>query len=155
MLKSLFYLLFACFLFLTPDADGTIIHNKNVANLPPIIVYKEAQVLVQLSSKDFSFVGEGLTAKVYEIVESLKFKPNLTQNAAISLLMVMDDFGDKVEAFALQAASFFDVQLIKDLTLLTIRHYNEEIFAELTSNSKIILKQQTLETVQVLVKTEK
>ena len=140
--------------FLTPDADGTIIHNKNVANLPPIIVYKEAQVLVQLSSKDFSFVGEGLTAKVYEIAESLKFKPNLTQNAAISLLIVMDDFGDKVEAFALQAASFFDVQLIKDLTLLTIRHYNEEIFAELTSNSKIILKQQTLETVQVLMKIE-
>jgi aspartate kinase len=140
--------------FLSPVAEGTIIHNKSTAQLPPIIVYKEAQVLVQLSSRDFSFVGEGLTAKVYEIIEGLKFKPNLTQSAAISLLIVIDDYGDKVEAFALQAAAFFDVQLIKDLTLLTIRHYNEEIFNELTANCKIILKQQTLETVQVLLKLE-
>ncbi|MDQ3683590.1 MAG: aspartate kinase [Bacteroidota bacterium] len=140
--------------FLDPLVNGTVIHNRNSAQLPPIIVYKETQVLVQLSSKDFSFVGEGLTAKVYEIVESLKFKPNLTQNAAISLLIVMDDYGNKVEAFALQAATFFDVQLMKDLTLLTIRHYNEEIVNELTANCKIILKQQTLETVQVLLKID-
>ncbi|MFN2439181.1 MAG: aspartate kinase [Chitinophagaceae bacterium] len=131
--------------FLHPAEEGTIIHNKNTAQLPPIIVYKEAQVLVQLSSKDFSFVGEGLTAKV---------KPNLTQNAAISLLIVMDDYGDKAEAFALQAAAFFNVQLMKKLTLLTIRHYNDEIFNELTGNCKIILKQQTLETVQVLMRIE-
>jgi aspartate kinase len=98
---------------------------------------------VQLSSRDFSFVGEGLTAKIYEIAEKLKFKPNLTQNAAISLLVVMDDYGDKVENFALEVAEFFDVQLIKGLTLLTIRHYNKEIFDELTVNCKIILKQQT------------
>jgi len=140
--------------FLTPGAEGTIIYNKSTAQLPPIIVYKKAQALVQLSSRDFSFVGEGLTTKVYEIVENLKFKPNLTQNAAISLLMVMDDYGDKVEAFALQAAAFFDVQLMKDLTLLTIRHYNKEILNELTADCKIILKQQTLETVQVLLKLE-
>jgi len=137
--------------FLDPVAEGTIIHNKNTAQLPPIIVYKEAQILIQLSSKDFSFVGEGLTAKVYEILEGLKFKPNLTQNAAISLLMVMDDYGVKMETFALQTAEFFDVQLMKGLTLLTIRHYNEEIFNELTANCKIILKQQTPETVQVLM----
>ncbi len=137
--------------FLNPLAEGTIIHNKNTAQLPPIIVYKEAQVLVQLSSKDFSFVGEGLTAKVYEIAVGLKFKPNLTQNAAITLLIVMDDYGDKVEAFALQTAAFFDVQLMKNLTLLTIRHYSEKIYSELTANCKIILKQQTPETVQVLV----
>jgi aspartate kinase len=66
----------------------------------------------------------------------------------------MDDYSDKVEAFALQAASFFDVQLMKDLTLLTIRHYNSTIFNELTANCRIILKQQTLETVQVLMEIE-
>ncbi|HUC82679.1 MAG TPA: aspartate kinase, partial [Flavisolibacter sp.] len=68
--------------FLNPNEEGTCIHNQPVNNLPPIIVYKEGQALVQLSSKDFSFVGEGLTAEVYRIFEQLKFKPNLTQNAA-------------------------------------------------------------------------
>src|SRR5664279_5507159 len=44
--------------FLNPDAEGTIISNKNVHQLPPIIVLKQNQVLINLNSKDFSFVGE-------------------------------------------------------------------------------------------------
>jgi aspartate kinase len=39
--------------FLQPQMEGTIIHNKNVNHLPPIIVYKYNQVMLELSSKDF------------------------------------------------------------------------------------------------------
>src|SRR5688572_5780943 len=60
--------------FINPDDEGTCIHNNNVQELPPIIVYKADQALIELASKDFSFVGEGLTAEVYRIFESLKFK---------------------------------------------------------------------------------
>jgi aspartate kinase len=137
--------------FLHPTAEGTVIHNRNVNHLPPIIVYKENQVLAQLSSKDFSFVGEGLTAEVYRIFQSLKFRPNLTQNAAISLLCALDDRSDKVERFALAAAEHFDVQLLKNLTLLTIRHYNPDIVEELTIGKTILLRQQTAETIQMLM----
>lgn len=137
--------------FLNPNEEGTCIHNQPVNNLPPIIVYKEGQALVQLSSKDFSFVGEGLTAEVYRIFEQLKFKPNLTQNAAISLLCVLDDHPEKLEAFALNATSFFDVSVTKNLTLLTVRHYQKELVEKLTQGSKIVLQQQTPETVQLVL----
>jgi aspartate kinase len=137
--------------FLDPSAEGTLIHNRNVNHLPPIIVYKENQVLAQLSSKDFSFVEEGPTAEVYGIFQSLKFRPNLTQNAAISLLCVLDDRPEKIEGFALRAAERFDVQLQKNLTLLTIRHYNPIIMEELTKGKTILLRQQTPETVQMLM----
>ena len=137
--------------FIHPEEEGTYIHNKQIGNLPPIIVYKENQALVQLSSRDFSFVGEGLTAKVYNIFESLKFKPNLTQNAAISLLCVVDNQSDKVENFALRTSDFFDVQVQKDLTLLTIRHYNDTILQQLCGTRDVLLKQQTPETIQVLL----
>jgi aspartate kinase len=137
--------------FLDPTANGTVIHNRNVDHLPPIIVYKDKQVLAQLSSKDYSFVGEGLTAEVYRIFQSLKFRPNLTQNAAISLMCVLDDRADKIESFGLKAAEHFDVQLQKNLMLLTIRHYNPEIVAELTNGKTILLRQQTPETVQMLM----
>lgn len=136
--------------FLHPDAEGTVIHNSKVSNLPPIIVYKEKQVLVQLNSKDYSFVEEGLTTEMYRIFETLKFKPNLTQNAAISLLCVVDDKQDKVEQLALKASANFDAIVTKDLCLLTIRHYNEDIINELVKN-KVLLRQQTPETVQVLM----
>lgn len=138
--------------FLNPDEEGTCIHNQPLKNLPPIIVYKADQVLLQLSSKDFSFVGEGLTAEVYRIFESINFKPNLTQNAAISLLCVVDDRADKVEAFALKAAEHFEVSVIRELMLLTVRHYQKELVNRLTEGYKIVLQQQTPETVQLVLK---
>jgi aspartate kinase len=137
--------------FLHPDEEGTCIQSKNFNHLPPIIVYKHKQVLVELRSKDYSFVGEGLNAEVNKIFQSLKFKPNLIQSAAISLLCVVDDYSDKVEEFALKASVFFDVRVSKDLTLLTIRHYNEQILSELVSN-QVVLRQQTPETIQVVMK---
>ncbi len=137
--------------FLNPEDEGTIIHNNKLRQLPPIIVHKHQQVLVELNSKDFSFVGEGLTAELYRIFEKIKFKPNLTQNAAISLLCVVDDHAEKVDALAAHASQWFDVSVKKGLKLLTIRHYNEAILAELCGGSEIILRQQTPETIQVLL----
>ena len=138
--------------FVNTADEGTCIQGKNFNHLPPIIVYKHKQVLVQLKSKDFSFVGEGLTAEVDEIFHSIKFRPNLIQTAAISILCVVDDYSDKVQEFALKASQSFDVTVSKDLTLLTIRHYNEEILSELVGNQQTVLRQQTPETIQVLMK---
>lgn len=140
--------------FIHPDEEGTCIHNRRPTNLPPIIVYKHKQVLIKLSSKDFSFVGEGLTAEVYQIFESLKFKPNLIQSTAISLLCVADDRPEKVQAFALAAGAHFDVSVSKDLTLLTVRHFKKEVVEKLTGERKIVLQQQTPETVQLLLETK-
>jgi aspartate kinase len=140
--------------FLHPEEPGTCIHNKNINHLPPVIVYKQNQVMVQLSSKDFSFVGEGLTAELYKIFEEIKFKPNLTQNGAISLLCVVDGHAEKINELALEAAKLFDVQITKGLTLLTIRHYNESLVKELCGEGKIVLKQQTPDTIQVLIRNK-
>jgi aspartate kinase len=137
--------------FIEPGSEGTVIHNKNIGDLPPIIVYKHNQVLVQLNSRDYSFVSEGLTTELYRIFEIIKAKPNLTQNAAVSLLCVVDDHPEKIDQLAHEASKQFDVQVTRNLTLLTIRHYNYELLGALTSNCTIILQQQTPETVQVLM----
>jgi aspartate kinase len=137
--------------FLAPREEGTVIHNKSAFNLPPIIVYKERQALVQVTSKDFSFVGEGLNATVYKIFDSLKFKPNLTQTAAISLLCLVDEHPEKLEALALKTSEAFDVSVTKQLLLLTIRHYTKEVVEKLTGNYEIVLQQQTPETVQLVL----
>ena len=137
--------------FLQPDMPGTIISCKAVHHLPPVIVVKEQQVLLELSSKDFSFVGEEYVSRLYEIFAQIKIRPNLMQNGAISLLCCLDDRPDKIEKIALAAAEIFDVQVKKDLTLLTIRHYTREKFDELTKGKTILLTQRTKETVQALM----
>jgi aspartate kinase len=138
--------------FINTSAKGTLIHNMASEKLQPIIVYKESQVMVKLTSVDYSFVSESLSTELYSIFEKLKFKPNLTQNTSISLLIVMDDFSDKVDELASMAAQDFNVDIERNLLLLTIRHYNESIMKELIHSKLIVLKQQTPETVQVLMK---
>jgi aspartate kinase len=48
--------------------------------------------------------------------------------------------------------NFFDVQVEKNCSLLTIRHYNEAIIEELTRGRTQLLTQKTMDTIQVLMK---
>lgn len=137
--------------FLDPSLPGTVIHNNPVHHLPPVIVLKEKQALLEMSSRDFSFVGEHHTGQLYQLFEKLHIKPNLTQNGAISFLCVLDDRPEKIEKLALNASAFLDVQVKKGLSLLTVRHYTKEVFEKLTEGKKILLRQQTPETIQMLL----
>jgi aspartate kinase len=138
--------------FLDKDLPGTTIHNRNTKGLPPIIVIKQNQVLVNLHSKDFSFVGEKPTGELYHLFSEIRVKPNLMQTGAVTLQVCLDDRSEKIERLALSASSIFDVQLEKGLTLLTIRHYDQATLDRLTGGKEILLKQQSPQTVQVLMK---
>lgn len=137
--------------FLEPSLPGTVIHNRTIKNLPPIIVIKEKQAMIELSSKDFSFIEEKPIADLFHLLEKLKIKPNMTQNAAISMICVFDDRPDKIEKLALAASDFFDINVTKGLTLLTVRHYTKDVYEKLTTGKKMLLQQITGETVQALL----
>ncbi len=136
--------------FIDPTLPGTIISSKPVKNLPPVIVLKENQVLVNLQTGDYSFVGEKPMSKLYELFEELNLKPNLIQTAAINVQLCLDDRSEKIELLAAKASEIFEVQIERNLTLLTIRHYNEALLSEMTTGRNIVLTQKTKETVQVL-----
>ncbi len=138
--------------FLNFRVQGTVISSKNDPHLPTIIVYKRRQALISLESKDFSFVEGNPVNTLYEILHRLNIKPNLTQNAAISLLICVDDFDEKIQEVAMQADDIFNVQLEKNLTLLTIRHYTENMIQKLTENKTIVLQQKTATTIQLLMR---
>ncbi len=137
--------------FLDPSLPGTVIHDKPVHQLPPIIVLKDKQAMIEMSSKDFSFIGEQHVGHLYHCFEKLHIKPNLTQNGAISFICVLDDRTEKIEKLALEASAFLDVQVTKGLSLLTIRHYTQQVFEKLTEGKTILLRQQTPETIQLLL----
>ena len=137
--------------FLDPDLPGTVIHNGQVSHLPPIIVLKEGQVMMEMSSRDFSFIGEQQVGRLYQLFGQRHLSPNLTQNGAITFIAVLDDRPEKIEELALAASEFLEVQVIRGLSLLTIRHYRRELIDMLTKGRSIILRQQTPETVQMLL----
>jgi aspartate kinase len=138
--------------FLNKDLPGTAIHSKTLKGLPPIIVLKENQALIQLHSKDFSFVGEKPVADLYQLLADSKIKPNLMQTGAVTIQVCLDNHTEKIEKLALAAAGIFEVQVEKGLTLLTIRHYNDAILQKMIAGNTVELMQKTPETVQVVMK---
>jgi aspartate kinase len=138
--------------FLDLRLEGTVITSKQSHQLPPIMVYKRNQALVTLQTTDFSFVEGKPINLLYEILEKLRIKPNLTQNGAITMIICIDDIPEKTEQLAILASSFFDVNLEKGLTLLTVRHYTAEYLQKKEANTEIIMEQRTSDTIQRLMK---
>ena len=139
--------------FLDKSLAGTVIHNRSRPSLPPIVVIKHEQVLMHLHSNDFSFVGEKLIGRLYHLFEEIKIEPRLIQTGAVTVHICMDDREDKIQKLALAASEFFEVTVEKNLRLLTIRHYKAEVLQNLTANMTVVLKQQSPETVQVLMRS--
>jgi aspartate kinase len=137
--------------FLDPRLPGTLIHAKHITGLPPIIVLKQNQVLIHLRSKDYSFVGEEGAARLYHLLSDLHIQANLIQSGAVILQVCADHNAEKIEKLALEAARFFDVQVEKGLTLLTVRHYKQDFLEKLIGGKKIVLQQWSPETVQTLM----
>jgi aspartate kinase len=138
--------------FLDLRLPGTVISNNQVHQMPPSIVYKRNQVLLKLQTIDFSFSEGKPTQHINDILNELRIKPNLSQNAAISLMICIDDIPEKTEQLAARASEIFEVQVQKNLTLLTIRHYTQEYIDRLTEKKEIVLEQKSQETIRLLMK---
>lgn len=139
--------------FLDPALPGTLIHDRPVRDLPPIIVLKRSQVLLHLQSRDFSFIG-GQTRLLYTLLETAHIQPNLVQHGAITVQLCVDDKGDRTARLTEAAAAHFDVSAEKGLTLLTIRHFDTDLLKALTAGGTQLLLQETPETVQVLLRQQ-
>lgn len=140
--------------FLDLRLQGTVITKQPNHHLPPMIVYKRGQALITLQTTDYSF-AEGKPVNVlYGILEKLRIKPNLSQNGAITLMICVDDIPGKTEQLALLAASFFNVNIQKGLTLLTVRHFTKEYLQVNDADNEIIMEQRTLDTIQRLMKLQ-
>ncbi len=137
--------------FLDPSLPGTVIHNRPLKNLPPIIVWKHGQALLTLHSRDFSFVGEKPVAALYHWLSELKLKPNLMQTGAVSLQICLDDRPEKIHRLAERCAEMFAVDVEKGLSLLTVRHFKPDIIERELQGRTPLLQQMTRETLQCLV----
>lgn len=137
--------------FLDKNLPGTVINDEPTHDLPPVIVVKQHQALVHLHTKDFSFAGEKPVAALYTLLAELHIQANLLQTGAVRIDICVDDKADRLEKLALSASQQFDVQVEKNLSLLTIRHYREEVLQQLSQGKRIKLKQQSPETVQVVL----
>jgi len=139
--------------FFDKSLPGSVIQGEaDHAQYPPLIVLKDNQELIQVTTRDFSFITEDNLSKLYSIFHDLKIKINLIQNAAISFIACIDNREDKVKALIQALGKDYKVSRNDNVHLLTIRHYTPEILLDLTKDKQILLRQETRKTIQVVMK---
>jgi aspartate kinase len=139
--------------FVNYNKRGSVISaNANTSFLPPIIIWKRGQVLLSFSAKDFSFIAEDHLSKVFATFAENRLRINMMQNAAISFSIAVDFKKEKIENIIEQLQTEFSITRNDNLSLLTIRHYNQGIIDKLTLNKDVLLRQISRTTIQLLVR---
>lgn len=139
--------------FINPLLKGTSV-AKGVDLEPylPCFIVKREQLLISLSSIDFSFIMEENISEIFALFHQFKLKVNLIQNSAISFSVCVEDkFCNFNELNALLSKKF-KVDFTENVTLYTIRHFNETAAATVEENKKVLLKQVSRETMQIVTK---
>lgn len=138
--------------FLDTSLKGTVICNEDSPiSYPPLIINKKDQVLLQITSRDFSFITEENLSKIYTVFYRHHVKIHLIQNAAISLVVCVDHIASKLQPLIEDLQQYYKVWRNEDVELLTIRHYDDTIVQELTQGRTILLEQKTRVTVQLVM----
>ena len=139
--------------FLNPKNKGTIV-GKGVAIEPevPCFIVKKDQVLIKLSSLDFSFIVEDSISELFKMFHEYKMKVDLIQNSAISFSVCVDNKFGRLEELLSNLKSRFKVTCQEDVSLYTIRHFNTKAIASLLNGHEVLLEQRGKETVQFVIK---
>lgn len=138
--------------FLEPGEGGTVIADtEDAPEMPPIIVFKEKQVLLSFSVRDFSFVGEDSLRSIFEAFAAQQLRIRMMQNKAISFSVCIDDRPEKIRRIIESLNSRFEIRVQDGLQLLTVRHPNEGIIESLCAGKNQLIQQKAEVTVQVLM----
>ena len=139
--------------FYDPLSPGTCV-GKGVTLDPKTacFILKKGQVLLSLSSLDFSFIVEKNISDVFILLHKYKMKVSLIQNSAISFSVVIDNTYNNLDVLLTSLRSTFRVSWNEDVTLYTIRHASSNDVKSLIQNKEVLLKQESRETVQVVIK---
>ena len=139
--------------FVNSAKRGSVISaNANTNFLPPVIIKKKTQVLLSFTVKDFSFIAEDHLSLLFTKFAEHRLRVNMMQNQAISFSVVVDFKREKIDNVVEELSNDFSITRIENLTLLTIRHFNDSIVNKLTSGKDILLRQLSRTTLQVLMR---
>ena len=138
--------------FDNPELPGTKIHECVVAQLPPLIVFKDNQCLVTCKVTDYTFVEEPHLLSIFDALTELNIRINVMQNSAITFSFCIDFRESKVKALIQKLQRQFEVYYNTGLTLITIKNYTPEAFETYRKRPGIMLEQSSRSTLQILVK---
>jgi len=139
--------------FINPLLPGTSVSKgEDLEPKLPCFIVKKNQLLLSLSSIDFSFIMEENISEIFSLLHQFKIKVSLIQNSAISFSVCIEDkFGNFNELKKILSKKF-KVAYNENVSLYTIRHFNENALQMVEKNKTVLLKQVSRETLQLVTK---
>ena len=139
--------------FINPLLKGTSV-SKGVDLEPhlPCFIVKRNQLLISLSSIDFSFIMEENISEIFRLFHDHKIKVNLIQNSAISFSVCVEDKFGEFNALNAVLSKKFKVDFEENVTLYTIRHFDDAAAKTVENDKTVLLKQISRETMQIVTK---
>jgi len=138
--------------FVNPTEEGSAVCN--VATLEPKVpcfILKKDQILLSLSSRDFSFIMEEGISYIFKSLHKAQMKVSVIQNSAISFSVCVENKFDTLPELLEKLEERFKVSVTEGVTLYTIRHATEAAINEVATGKNVLLKQVSSDTVQMII----
>ena len=135
-----------------PTEEGSAVCN--VAGLEPKVpcfILKKDQILLSLSSRDFSFIMEEGISYIFKSLHKAQMKVSVIQNSAISFSVCVENKFDTLPELLEKLEERFKVSVTEGVTLYTIRHATEAAINEVAAGKNVLLKQVSSDTVQMII----
>ena len=139
--------------FENPKGSGTKVFEGSKLNpLVPCFILKKNQILLELSTLDFSFIVEENISQIFSLMDKYKMRVEMIQNSAISFAVCINDRYENLKDLVSELNLKFKVEVKENVSLYTIRHFNNPSIKEIKgSGKKILLEQRTYKTAQFIL----
>jgi len=137
--------------FINPEKAGTKIGISTENQLLESYILKENQVLMRISTRDFSFIAEDHISFIFRELAKRNIKVSLMQNSAISLALCLEDKFNNIDEFGAELEQDFNTEIVKKVSLFTIRNARLENLDKLYEGKNVLLEQITKTTVQMII----
>ena len=140
--------------FEKPDQNGTEI-NKNLELSPkvPCYIFKNNMIFIKIFSLDFSFAIDENLSHIFKKIDECKMKVDVIQNSAISFSICLNDKYDQIDNLLKNLKEKFKIEVFKNTSLYTIRHFDEKSIELVSKGKKLLLEQRTEKTVKLIFST--
>lgn len=136
--------------FIDPKNSGTKVGVSTENEQQESYILKENQHLMRISTRDFSFIAEEHLSQIFALLAKNKITISLMQTSAISLALCVEDKYDQINALYQELQISFNSEVIKNVSLFTIRNAKLEDLYKFYENKNILLEQITKKTIQIV-----
>lgn len=136
--------------FVEPKKPGTKVGISEDNELTESYILKENQTLLNVETRDFSFIAEDHMSLIFKLLAKYKIKVSLMQNSAISLALCLEDKFGNVNDLNEELQQSFITQMTKNVSLFTVRNVNLDTLDQFYKDKKVLLEQISKKTFQMV-----